>query len=88
MKSVCCSNTAKPPQSLIKISSYPEAYKFSSKSTCWGCKHERKARDFYKQQMVKNHNRFSVYDCGLFLNSKWPHLGASPDGKGSAVSVE
>ncbi len=34
MKSVCCSNTAKPPQSLIKIISYPEAYKFSSKSTC------------------------------------------------------
>ncbi len=31
--------------------------------------------------MVKNHNKFSVYDCGLFLNSKWPHLGASPDGK-------
>lgn len=81
MKSVFRSDTAKPSQSLVKVICYPEAYKFSSKSTGWGCKHEKKARDFYKQQMVKYHNKFVVNDCGLFLNPKWPHLGASPDGK-------
>ena len=59
---------------------YPEAYKFISESTLWGCLHEKRAHDHYSKQMLKSHQDFSVNDSGLCVNSKWPHLGASPDG--------
>ena len=29
---------------------------------------------------MTSHHRFSVSDCGLFLNSKWSHIGAFPVG--------
>ena len=45
-----------------------------------GCKHESKAREEYTKIMEKHHHNFSVIECGLCLNAKWPFMGASPDG--------
>ena len=50
MKSACRTDPSNPSQSLIKAIVYPEAYKFSSRATSLGCKHEKQARDFYKKQ--------------------------------------
>ena len=80
MKSACHTDPSHPSQSLIKAIAYPEAYKFISKATSWGCQHEKHAREFYSEQMMRGHCGFAVHECGLFLNPKWPYLGASPDG--------
>ncbi len=80
MKSVCHTESSNPSQSLVKAISYPEAFKFYSKSTSWGCKHEKKVRQVYTKKMLENHRDFSVSDSGLMINPKWPFLGASPDG--------
>ncbi len=80
MKSVCHTDCANPAQSLMKCICYPEAFKFSTKATCWGCKHEKTARDLYRQKMIKIHNNFEVKDSGLVINPLWTHIGASPDG--------
>ena len=80
MKSVCSTNVANPAQSLVKVIAYPEAFKFTTKATMWGCKHEKLAREFYCNNAVKSHVNFSVEDVGLMLNPKWPYIGASPDG--------
>ncbi len=80
MKSVCHTESSNPSQSLVKAISYPEAFKFYSKSTSWGCKHEKKVRQVYTKKMLENHRDFSVSDSGLTINPKWPFLGASPDG--------
>ena len=80
MKSVCHTDISNPSQSLIKTIVYPESYKFTSKATSWGCRHEKTARNFYSKKMMENHPMFNVRDSGLTLNPKWPYLGASPDG--------
>ena len=77
MKSVC---HTKPAQSLIKCICYPEAFKFSSTATIWGCQHKKCARDTYKNQMVSKHSGFVVSNCGFVINPEWGYLGASPDG--------
>lgn len=80
MKQACHTDPALPSQSLIKSICYPEAYKFISKATQWGCKHEATACDHYKSIQCSNHQSFSLKHSGLVLNPDWPHLGASPDG--------
>ena len=54
--------------------------KFSNKVTAWGCKHEEQARQKYASIQKGKHNGFSVKECGFFINPKYPHMGASPDG--------
>ena len=80
MKAVCHTNPSKPSQSLIKGICYPEAFSFTSKATNWGCKHEDKAREVYRSTMKSQHCDFTVTECGLFINTQWPFVGASPDG--------
>lgn len=80
MKQACHTDPAMPSQSLIKAICHPEAYKFVSKATQWGCSHEAIARDHYKSVQCGRHQSFSLKSCGLVLNPDWPHLGASPDG--------
>ena len=80
MKAVCRTNVDQPSQSLIKSICYPEAFRFTTPATSWGCNHEKSARDSYKESRKTAHAQFSVIDSGLVLNPKWPHLGASPDG--------
>ena len=45
----------------------------------WLMLKERRLWYAYVKSM-SSHHRFSVSDCGCFLNSKWPHIGASLDG--------
>lgn len=80
MKQVCRTDPVKPSQTLIKQICYPEAFRFTSTATQWGCQHEKPAREAYMKIMHNLHEDFTVEDSGLVLNSEWPHLGASPDG--------
>ncbi len=80
MKAACHTDPTNPSQSLVKAISYPGLFKFNSKSTSWGCKHEKQARQAYHGKMLESHHKFSVADAGLTINPEWPFLGASPDG--------
>ena len=80
LKAACHTDISKPSKSLIKQICYPEAHKFYSAATSWGCKHEKKARNAYANKMSESHENFVMSDSGLHVNPKWPHLGASPDG--------
>ena len=80
IKSVCSTDIALPSQSLIKPICYPDLMKFTSTATCWGCDHEKQARDFYFNLMKQNHTDFSVCDSGFNILQSKPFFGASPDG--------
>ena len=80
LKSACHTNPSKPSKSLIRSICYPEAHKFTSAATKWGCSHENTAMNAYEREMCTSHERFIVSDSGLNVNPKGPHLGASPDG--------
>lgn len=80
MRAVCHTNPSDPSQSLIKSICYPEAFHFTSKATEWGCSHEKQAREMYEKVSKTQHQNFTVEDNGLFINPKWPYIGASPDG--------
>ena len=87
LKAACTTDISKPSKSLIKHICYPEAYKFYSAATSWGCKHEKRARHVYANKMSDSHEKFLVSDSGLHVNPKWPHLGASPDDFWSVLAV-
>ena len=46
----------------------------------WGRENEYKARTEYTATMSSKHQDFNVCHCGLFIDPKYPCLGASPDG--------
>lgn len=46
----------------------------------WGKTSESIAMQSYIGQMTCQHVNFKIQKCGLFVNPKMPHLGASPDG--------
>ncbi|XP_078685565.1 uncharacterized protein LOC144918571 [Branchiostoma floridae x Branchiostoma belcheri] len=71
---------ANPSVSLIKRICYPQAYKFSTAATRWGCKHEKTAISSYKEMQLKHHGSFSVEESGLHIHQEYPFIGASPDG--------
>ena len=66
--------------SLLKRICYPDTYRFVSKPTQYGCKHEKDAREQYKSQMVGKHSDFKITPCGFFVDLKIPYIRASPDG--------
>ncbi|XP_060771536.1 uncharacterized protein LOC132882266 [Neoarius graeffei] len=80
-KAAARTDPANPSKSLIKQICYPQAYKFTSAATEWGCQHENEARNVYKAHVAMQHRDFMVEDSGLIINPDYPHLGASPDGK-------
>lgn len=51
----------------------------------WGLQKEKLALDEYKRRANMGNN---IEDVGLFVNPKWPWLGASPDGIVSKNGVE
>ena len=79
MKAVCHTDHTNPSQSLVKTICYPESFRFTSKQTTWGCKHEKAACDQYTKATRDKHVEFAVKDSGLVINSLWPFIGASPD---------
>ena len=46
----------------------------------WGCAHEKDALAAYKDIMVHKHDNFTMTEAGLFVDSTYPFLGATPDG--------
>lgn len=55
LKTARKTNTAKPAKSLVKFLCYPEAHKFSTAATRWGCKHEGRARKAYQTEINQFH---------------------------------
>ena len=46
LRAVLHTNPSKPSKSLIKQICYSEAFRFSSKATCWGCDHEKRLNSY------------------------------------------
>ncbi len=72
-----------PSVSLVKKICYPDVYKFTSKTTAWGCEHEAAARDHYILVMRAHpnpHPNFKVSQTGFHISQSHPFMGASPDG--------
>ena len=46
----------------------------------WGRKNEDKAISDYKTEMVQNHGDFEMHTVGLLISTKYPFLGATPNG--------
>ena len=53
---------------------------FSSAATYYAIQHENNARKQYIAQSSCEHVNFSCKMCDLFLNTRYPMFGASPDG--------
>ena len=51
----------------------------SSAATKWGEANEKDAIKEYVKQMSLDHINFNVTDSGFVINTKFPHLGSSPD---------
>ncbi len=79
-KAACRTNIGQPSLSLVIALCYPEITKFKSSATKWGCKHEKIAISKYLTINMKKHHNFEVKECGLFINTSMPYIGASPDG--------
>lgn len=71
-------NLSDPAKSLLKkIMSYGSH--FSSAATQWGLANEKDAISEYVKQMSMDHTNLTVRDSGFVINTKFPHLGSSPD---------
>ncbi|XP_060784112.1 uncharacterized protein LOC132890853 isoform X2 [Neoarius graeffei] len=73
-------NPASPAKNLIRQICYPQAKKFATEATQWGCDNEERARQCYVELQRKMHTDFKVEQSGLQINPAYPFLGASPDG--------
>ena len=76
---MCKTSIVSPAKSLIKAICYPHSYRFTSKATSWGCKHEEIAKEKYKELMSGKHTKLSFSDSGLFISIDEPYLAATPD---------
>ncbi|KAL3862566.1 hypothetical protein ACJMK2_008525 [Sinanodonta woodiana] len=66
------------PDNLVKvIMGYTP---FDNKYVKWGRDHEPAALRTYINIKTKSHPDLHVTPCGLYVNTIFPHLGASPDG--------
>ena len=74
-KSACHTDPASPSVSLIMAICYPEACRFSTSATRWGCQHEKVALERYTSQ--SQHKNLKVPKCGLFISVEYPFIGAS-----------
>ena len=79
-KSACRTNPALPSLSLIISICHPEMTRFKSSATSWGCEHEKVAISKYLNVNLRMHQTFKVTECGLFISTSYPFMGASPDG--------
>ena len=46
----------------------------------WGVKWEKKAQELYLKFQKLDHINLCIAESGLVINSRWPFIGASPDG--------
>ncbi|KAF7199465.1 transcript variant X1 [Nothobranchius furzeri] len=80
MRRVLRTSPQQPSKSLIMAICYPEAYRFTTYVTSYGCQHESQARGAYEKLMGQEHTGFSCVNSDLWLNPRWPYMGSSPDG--------
>lgn len=76
---VISTNADMPSQSLITSMCYPDAYRFSNDAIRWGTTHESDAIELYRKQEGCLHKNLSITNCGLYIDTERPYLGASPD---------
>ncbi|XP_057711359.1 uncharacterized protein LOC130928652 [Corythoichthys intestinalis] len=69
-----------PSNSLIQRICYPDAFKFTTEATRYGCSHEWKVRKDYEMITETKHRQMKVTECGFFIYKEFPYIGASPDG--------
>ena len=78
-------NPHQPSVSLIKQICYPEAHRFTTKATEYGCEHEAVSTK-KRHGRNTNHNRWKSIlillfpHVGFFLDRVKQYIGASPDG--------
>ena len=76
--SICKRNKSNLATSIIKsVCGYNS---FDNKAVKWGRDHEPAARMRYTRTIQKAQLNAHVIQCGLCVNTKYPTLGASPDG--------
>lgn len=80
LRAAICTDTTQPSKSLIRTICYPDATKFYSRATRWGCEHEQIAYEAYKNQFACLHSNFQLSRSGLVIHVDYPFMGASPDG--------
>ncbi|ELU16729.1 hypothetical protein CAPTEDRAFT_217374 [Capitella teleta] len=78
-RSAVTTDPANPAVSTIKRVCYPDAYKFSTAATRWGCNHEKTALQTYLAQSELLHANHQIQDCGFYIDPNHPFIGASPD---------
>lgn len=78
----CHTTISNPSVTLVKKLCSSENYSraFTSAATEWGKRKEEIARKAFFHSMSRTHTNFSINECGLVLNEKYPEFGASPDG--------
>ena len=78
LKAVCSTNIDKPSVSLLKAICYAQDKTFKTAATEWGIANEKVALGKYRQS-VSDHDDVVVEQCGLFISTDYPFMGASPD---------
>lgn len=76
---VCRSTDKTSKASLMKIMHYDKK-ELNVPAVLWGKEMEDTARQYYANEITKNHQDLQVRHCGLVLRPNEPHLGSSPDG--------
>ena len=79
LKVACRTNPAQPSISLIMAVCHPEMSKFKTVATNWGCENEKVAISRHLSISLKRHHKFQVRECGFFICTSHPFIGASPD---------
>lgn len=77
-KNVCHTTIAKPSVSIVKTICYPN--KVPTRAMKWGIEHEETAISAYYEKVQPLHDNFVINKVGLMVSTRWPQLGASPDG--------
>ena len=77
---ICKRKVDTSPDCLVKSLLCYDKTEFDGPSVRWGRSHERAALRTYENSNKKKHEQLKVQTSGLRINSKFPHLGSSPDG--------
>ena len=76
---VCHTSITQPSRSLVdKITQRCSVPKVPA--LIWGLENENKAMKEYALLAKQHHRDFELKNTGLHINTKFPHLGATPDG--------
>ena len=78
-KAAVRTDISQPSSSLVRAICYPEACKFTTSATRWGCSHEKEAIAQYTESTSMSHVNFAVSDSGLVIRPGFAFLGATPD---------